>query len=268
MKEIVGDELKSVQLNILKHVDEFCRKYSIQYFMSGGSLLGAVRHKGFIPWDDDIDIMMLRSDYERFIKEYSENDHSEYKVYSSRLDSQYTLPYAKVDNSKTILNEHVEYPLSIGVNIDLFPIDIMPESKEKQKHVYAYFSRQMMFLNLKQVSVNKNRNIFKNLLLVCSHVLLKPMKLSTIVRRIEKNAMQFSGCESSNYCGVAVWGYGIREVNLLSNYASSIDVLFEDMMVPVPVGYDNYLRGVYGDYMQLPPEEKRITHHDFEAYWK
>lgn len=268
MKEIVGDELKHVQLDILKHVDGFCRKHSIRYFMSGGSLIGAVRHKGFIPWDDDIDIMMLRPDYEKFIAEYSEKDSSCYRVHSSRLDSHFTLPYAKVDDSRTVLTEHIEHPLSLGVNIDIFPIDILPDDHLERKRIYDYFKKQMMLFNLKQVAVSRNRNLFKNCLLVISHFLLRPMSLHAIVQKIENNAIKYKDCDSSHHCGVVVWGYGIREVNLLSNYSSSIDVPFEDMMVPVPVGYDNYLQGVYGDYMQLPPEEKRITHHDFEAWWK
>lgn len=268
MKEIVGDELKHVQLDILKHVDGFCRKHSIRYFMSGGSLIGAIRHKGFIPWDDDIDIMMLRPDYEKFIAEYSEKDSSYYRVHSSRLDKHFTLPYAKVDNSKTVLIEHIEHPLSIGVNIDVFPIDIIPQDKEEQKRIFNNFMKQMMLFSLKQVSLNKDRTFFKNVFLFFSHIFLKPLSLSTIVSRIEKNAMRYINEESPKYCGVAVWGYGIREVNLLSNYSTALEAPFEDMVVTIPVGYDNYLRGVYGDYMQLPPEEKRVTHHDFEAYWK
>ena len=125
----------------------------------------------------------------------------------------------------------------------------------------------MILLGLKQISINKRRVFYKNCLLFISHIILKPLPLSSIVMRIERNAMKYKD-EKSLYCGVAIWGYGMREINLRSNWDEVLYVPFEDMLVPVPKGYDNYLRGIYGDYMQLPPQEKRITHHDFKAWWK
>ena len=266
MKAIPSSELRTIQLSILKHVDAFCSMHKIKYFLCGGTLIGAVRHQGYIPWDDDIDIMMLRPDYERFVHEYRENDNSCFSLHVPEDNDSYYFPYAKIDDTRTELKENVLHQSSMGVNIDLFPIDVVPEDIQLQSKMYGRLKFLMRLMQLKTVVVMPGRSTLKNLTLMISHVLLKPVSMKSLVHKIVSNATRYSG-QQSECCGIAVWGYGMREVNKRSNWDDEKRVPFEDMMAPIPVGYDNYLRGVYGDYMQLPPEEKRITHHDFEAWW-
>lgn len=266
MKTIQTKELKSIQLDILKHIDKFCKDNDIKYFLSGGTMLGAVRHKGFIPWDDDIDIMMFRKDYERFIKIYSEKDKSEYHVYSSRLDKSYPYPYAKIDNSKTVFEEEILGAIKMGVNIDLFPIDTISNNPLLQEKQYKRLDFLTKIITVKRLPLVKKRGFIKNFILLLSHIIFLFESFPCLVKKIEKNALLYNN-QYSDFCGVAVWGYGKREINLKSNWDEIIYVPFEDIIAPIPKGYDNYLTNVYGDYMQLPPIEKRISHHNFIAYW-
>ena len=129
MKEIGIEELKRIQIGILKHLDAFCNENNLKYFMCGGTLLGAVRHKGFIPWDDDIDIMMKREDYDKLIELYPKNDNSNFKLFSYELDKSFPYPFAKMDDFRTIFEEEINDSYKIGVNIDIFPIDYITEDE-------------------------------------------------------------------------------------------------------------------------------------------
>lgn len=269
MKEITEiAELRKIQLDILKHIDVFCKENQIKYFLSGGTMIGAVRHHGYIPWDDDIDIMMLRNDYEKFISLYTDKDKSKYKIHYYADDKSFTFPFVKIDNSDTIIIEKaVNKVENLGINVDLFPIDVIPNEKQLQRKLYSRTSLIMNLLTLKDVVPSKERSWYKNLILYISRVFLWPVPMITLVRKLDENALKYRNVQS-DFCGVAVWGYGLREINLRKNWDNVIEVPFEDMMAPVPGGYDNYLSCVYGDYMQLPPEDKRVTHHGFKAWWK
>ena len=269
MKEIENAaDLRTVELGILKHVDEFCQENNIQYFLGYGTLLGAIRHKGFIPWDDDIDIFMHRKDFERFIKEYSDKDRSQYEIRCYSLEDNYPYPFAKISDSSTILIEYSENPIEhLGINIDLFPMDVIPDDSIRQRKLYAIKSLYHTLINLKIVSPSHERIWYKNVVLNISQFILRPIPLSFFVKRIVNNAMKYHH-NITNCCAVAVWGYGMREINNKHNWDKAIKVQFESLQLPVPIGYDDFLTAVYGDYMQLPPEEKRVTHHAFKAYWK
>ena len=162
MKTINTEELKKIQVEILDYVDKFCEERNIKYSLYAGTLIGAVRHKGFIPWDDDIDIMMLRSDYERFLKELHEEKDSRYKILDFRYDHSYHYAFAKVIDSKTQLREEVIDPYDgLGIYIDIFPIDVLPDNKLKIRLVYLI---QWIFFNIKsfkQTTINKKRGFAK-----------------------------------------------------------------------------------------------------------
>lgn len=267
MKRIYPDELKKIQIDIILHINEFCQKHNIRYFICGGTLIGAIRHQGFIPWDDDIDIMMLREDYERFIHIYSSEDKSKYKLHSHKLNKQYPYPYVKIDDSETVFEEEIKDTFRMGVNIDLFPIDIIPESKNKQRVIYRKSHLYIQMLTLKRLPLIRRRGIWKNLLLFIMHSLMFFISNRYIINSLDKIATKYRN-ERSSLCGVVVWGYGMREINKLDNYRESIYVPFESIKLPIPNGYDIYLRNLYGNYMELPPIEKRVSHHHFIAYRK
>lgn len=128
IKEITKiDELKFISYNILKFVADFCEINNIKYYLFAGTLLGAIRHEGFIPWDDDIDIAIPRDDYEKFIIEFDRNNDVNYKVLSIENSNKYYLPYAKVIDNRTLLFEDGKESMPIGVFIDIFPLDSIPD---------------------------------------------------------------------------------------------------------------------------------------------
>lgn len=265
MRKIEEEELKELQLDILNDVHVFCINNDIKYSLSFGSLLGAIRHKGYIPWDDDIDIMMPREDYERFIKTYR---HENFKIATSSTMPDYFHPYAKVYNTQTIVQEFVENKSSYGINIDVFPIDKMPDDNFSLKKMFYVKKFLNLIYNLKMVSTNKNRSFFKNCILAISHILLSPIKMNVLVNKMECISKKYSNietCRSGIFTPADNTFNSITDNNVFEEYT---EVKFEGMSFYIVKDYDSLLHAFYGDYMKLPPVEKRITHHSFDAWWK
>ncbi len=267
MKEIKTDELKHIQIDILRHIDVFCREHNLRYFISGGTLLGAIRHKGFIPWDDDIDLMMLREDYDKFLKLYSGKDTSFYKLYAYEIIESYPYPFAKMDDSRTIMKEEINEAYEMGVNIDIFPIDVAPKEDKEQIKIVRRNKKLINVLTLKRLPIKKRRGLIKNLILLTAQILLSFYSTKRIIKHIDKNARSFLG-EKTGKRGCLVWGYGKKEIIDEYNFFDSVYVEFENTKFATLKGWNKYLTSLFGDYMKLPPIEKRITHHNFTAYWK
>ncbi len=262
MKTLVtNDEIKRIQLRILVEVDEFCQKNNIKYVITAGTLIGAIRHKGYIPWDDDIDICMPRDDYERFIKTFkSESCY----VDSFEKNSKFLFPFAKVCDKNTLLIEDTEKSSKLGVNIDVFPEDGVPNGKKGLKHAKHVLLLSKM-LKAKQTKFSKQRKIVKNIVLLVAKVVLLPLARSFIIKRTIKAAKRFKISECSNICNL-VWGIGSKGVYPKSYFDVIVKVPFEGHLFSAIKEYDAWLRQIYGDYMVLPPEAKRITHHGFKVY--
>ena len=263
MKEFTNEDIKSVSLEILDQVHDFCIKNNIKYSLFYGTLLGAVRHKGFIPWDDDIDIAMPRKDYNRFLKTFKTN---ELKVYSCETDSKYVLPFAKICNINTIKHEAVydKYRYDIGFGIDLFPVD--------------YIESYELYKKMK----NKENRLIKKRIYATIDVKPSDNFLKKILKKIVIVPYQGKG----NYYANKLTNYFDRDCE--KNFSLTNDIfvtkpdhiydadIFEDLVLSqfedrkyfIVNKFDNVLKACYGDYMKLPPEEKRITHHDFVAYFK
>lgn len=267
MKEIFIDELKKIQLDVLLHLDAFCKENNIQYFLCGGTLIGAIRHNGFIPWDDDIDVMMTRENYDKFAKLYSIKDKSEYKYFSCDIDKNYPYTFAKLSNENTMMKEYSNCEYDMGVNIDIFPVEYVSDNKKEQQKVVDNCQRYINMMNLKRVKISSTRNLVKNIVLLLSQFCLSFISTSKLVHLVD-NIAKKSSLTRTNTMAVLVWGYKMRELQPASNLESQIMHKFEDLEFPIPIGYDDYLRRLYGDYMQLPPADKQVTHHCFKAYWK
>ena len=182
MKSVNVNELREIQLSILDSVAEFCEKNNIKYFLAYGTLIGAVRHKGYIPWDDDIDIIMPRTDYEKFINDFN-NFSNDYKVYTVNNTEWFPFPYAKVSYENSIIKELSDNMKNhnIGINIDLFPIDGVPKDEKLIKKHLRRLQWLQNLLKLKGIVVVPSRSLYKNLILLIaktSTVFLKPQSIA------------------------------------------------------------------------------------------
>lgn len=266
MKEIGTEELKRIQLDILEDVDRFCEKEHLTYFLAYGTLLGAVRHQGFIPWDDDIDIAMPRPDYDKFISSYNrQNDEHEkaYKVVSPVTDKSYGLPFAKVYDTRTEMNESLYRQEDFGVYIDVFPIDGVQRDLNQITHTLRWGK----LLNTKKAILGGGRSLVKELIMLLGKVVFAPISKEKILKRINSIATAADYNQAEEVACI-VAPYSEKDIVSKSVLGTTVKATFEGRQFPIPTGYDIYLRHVYGDYMQLPPVEKRVSTHTFKAWWK
>ena len=283
MYKLTIEEIKTLELAILKDVASFCEQNNIRYYLSGGTLLGAVRHKGFIPWDDDSDISMPRPDYIKFVRTYN-GSNSNYYVKSIEIDNMYWRTFAKVFDSRTKLIENFVKGEENGnaVFVDIFPIDGLPASWIKQQilfrqqeilnFLYRSSAWKYTYSNKYKDSKSKFADIKGGLRTACKFIaitLFRPLPTAKLIKVINKNASRWA-FDEANYIGVIVdctYGASCEKVSK-SNFVPRILFDFENEKFWGPKGYKEYLTNLYGDYMELPPINRRITHHNFEAYWK
>lgn len=271
-KELSLKELQLESMAILKDVHTFCSEHGIMYSVAYGTLIGTIRHKGFIPWDDDIDIIMPRPDYDRFCKTYSSDD---YKIKSPEMDSDCMLGFARIyDDSRTITDSIVPWNVDkTGVWIDVFPADSVPDDKNfnnTDTYQFAIDSwRKSVTARTALGHFRKEKSFVFNFKLAIKKVCFKNgYKAKDFINNIvhcQRLLPYKSTCHWSQLgCLDAV------EWHRMEDFESILLMPFEDTEVMVMNGYDNVLRECYGDYMQLPPEDQRVGHSDglTKFYWK
>lgn len=239
-------------LRILKELDRYCTEKGLRYYMGCGTLLGAVRHKGFIPWDDDLDVFMPRPDYMRLVKEYHSVDYTLHTIYNDK---------AHAYNFGRLCSNHIYTPMGrkkdFSFGIDVYVINGAPSTREEQnKHkddTQVYIRRKTKLLTFRNILAKRNLWPYKNL------------AFPLMNRELMKAEMEFAkyDFDSSEY----IWPYGGGRLNMKKeNYGTPIRLQFEDGMFLAPEHYHEVLTLGYGDYMQLPPEEKRIQSHASNFY--
>lgn len=265
-------KVKDAELRILKEVDDCCSKLQIKYFIAYGTALGAIRHNGFIPWDDDIDIGMKRNDYERFLRE-APNYLCSRNLFLEDLTTEPTCPYpwAKVRMNDTVFVEycHRNVKMHHGVYIDVFPFDELPidveqqreQYNETQKWVHRFAYRQTPDITEKPDSIYlRIKFIVRRLLHYSMHVYSARFLYSKII----KSMTRYNGSNTKIY-GCQFYpkfqaGYMTDE--MINNLQR---VQFENIETYVPGNVDLYLSSQYGDYMKFPPVEQRIGHRPYKV---
>lgn len=264
MQEISVKEKKDISLRILEEVHNFCVKNNIKYFLGYGTLLGAIRHKGFIPWDDDIDICMLRDDYEIFKKKFYKEDLS---LISNLNESCYPLTFTKISNEKTFGLLYNEIHLNYGVAIDVFPIDDYPNNEVLRKQ---FFKKQDNLSVLYRIALSCNYIRHKDFYTdITKKILSKFISARRLSRKIDKYANRFNSKEAAFAgCVVEIPNHKM-EISKKSNYDSQILLPFENKCFFAPIGWDDILKSIYGDDYMIPPDIKdRKSAHTETYYWK
>ncbi len=264
MKNI--DKLHTINLEIVKEVVRICEKYNLTYYMSGGTLLGAIRHKGFIPWDDDIDLAMPRDDYETFIQVCTKELPASYLLVNFKTDSkyQYYITRIKDINTKVIEERIGNNSKYTNASIDIFPLDGSPNNILLRK---IYFFRVMshraiMSLCYKDsIDRQRRRNMIEKTFLFLMEIIpiekiFDPYKQKC---RIDKIMRKYK-VEHSQNIGCLMGAYRTKQMVPKKFFGNGQYYKFEDIELNGPKMYDEYLKQMYGKYMELPPVPSRKTH--------
>lgn len=266
MREIQFDEMKKIELNILIYFTEVCEENNLRYYLGGGTLLGAVRHKGFIPWDDDIDVMMPRPDFQKLLSLSINNEN--YNIIKPGTAGYY-YNFAKLVDTRTILEEKgIKRIDGLGVYIDIFPLDGMPETPDARKKRFKELNSIRKIINNTCLLKPKfHRNPFAYLNACRIYNSNKNIDLSSLQKKYLDSALKNS-FDDSEFVFAAGGAYGARDIFPGKWFEKEIELQFENLSVKAFNGYDFYLTQLYGDYMTLPPEDKRVTPHHTIVYFK
>ena len=265
MQEIGIEELKSIELNMLVFIDKICKESNLRYFLCGGTLLGAVRHHGFIPWDDDIDIFMPRPDYERFIELIKDSE--EYKLLAN-TDKDYYYNFGKLVDKRTAMIERGNESISgMGVYIDIFPLDGMPNNEDEAvKHIEKIDRIRHRITSFSIGKPHFRKNIGILLVNWFYYITNKMTSIQAEQKKYIELAKQYA-YDSSEFVYATGGAYKKKDIFPRAWLSEGAELMFEGVKFRVPTEYDKYLKRLYGDYMELPPVEKRVSHHHFVAHY-
>ena len=262
MKEISLEESKSIMIKILESIDRCCRENNIKYSLCWGTMIGAVRHKGFIPWDDDIDIMMPREDLNRFLEVYKDPTCG---VYTPKKDKNCIQIITKIYDKNTCVFFHNHPKTLFGVWISIFPYDNVPDMNLKKWErnrtlwIKLYHAKTTRFFTTNRLKKRVGKVLLKAMLL--------PFSSFWIYNKLEKCLIKFNGQQTKRVC---IWpGVDYTEFKYFPSewLEECIDIDFDNTKTRIIKRYDEFLRFRYGDYMKFPPESERIPKHNYKAYY-
>lgn len=253
--------------DVLRFYIELCKKYGLRYYIAYGSAIGAIRHKGIIPWDDDIDVVMPRPDFERLKEICATVDMGKYELIGPHDYPNYYLPFAKMCNKETTLLESEEFHCVIGMYIDIFVYDGMDDdinvARQYLKQYCKYWNRFTVassFYSWKKIKSKLKRGEIKDLI----HYWLLCLNRNYFRKRFLSKLQNIVHAYDYDNCKTIIKyppGYGDREVIPKTMIEESIEVPFETLNVSIQKNYDALLRNYFGDYMQFPPEEEQHSNH-------
>ena len=262
--------MKVIELDILVKFAEYCDKHNLRYYLYAGTLLGAVRHQGFIPWDDDIDVVMPRPDYERFLTLTLDDPVSDHiDVLSSRTSDDRIFPFMKLVDSRTDGHEaYLDEKFHNGIWIDVFPLDGVPEDITERKKFIANQQKDIKRLSHCNRTIVFTWNPLKLAKRTMIYLLYYRASSRGIAARLEANARKYS-YDDSRYIGVTAFCGGHNNVIEKAGFEDAVLLPFEGHNFKVPGTYKQYLSHLFGpDYMTPPPISKRTQAHLYTGWWK
>lgn len=266
-EELNIQEIQAETLKIMKVIHKICIEQNLKYSLFYGTLIGAVRHKGFIPWDDDLDIVMPRGDYEKFTEYFivHEKELTPYKLFSYKTVENYPYVINRICNTEFRMEAENEKDCGMGTFIDVYPLDGAGDGTDKMFNKKAWFYASMYFSKsrLHYVPV---KGFAKTIVKKTAYLFSKLSRYSSIRSKLKKLANKYP-YESSEYVAVVAWG-NARVFYKKSWFDDLSLAKYEDAEFYIPKAYDDCLRLQYGDYMQLPPENERVGHHFYKIYKK
>jgi len=261
VKKIELSTLQKLQLSVLKEVDRICKKHGIKYYLIGGTLIGAIRHKGFIPWDDDIDIAMMRLDYDRFIKCSEEELNSKYFIQNYNTDIDFYHALTRICIKGTFVEDKHTKHLKCHKEtyIDIFPLDNVPDDEEELKKQKRKILLVDKILKYKACILHENGVLYSKFLIKkFLSVILKPISQRTLYNYRQKYMKKYFGQNTLRVSSTASkYGFS-KQIMLKSIYGDPTMVEFEGGMYPAPQDWEYYLNHLYGNYMSLPPKDARM----------
>ena len=269
MVEISFDKRKEIVFGIMVKIDCICRKHNIPYYLAYGSLLGAVRHGGFIPWDDDIDIWIPAKDYFRF--QNICKTETDYAVLSFENDLNYSNSFIKVSDPRTVIvdqNHNSTFRFDRGIAVDVFPL-VGLDRPFYRKHTFHFIGKMISlrrYYRKLRMNGNQDKNskrlLIRVLMFIDIHIHNDEMywnkKYSKFIRDVHGGAKNL-GCTSSIY--------GLKDIYNSEWFGKGTEIPFCGHKFFCPGNYDKVLRQLYGNYMKLPPEDKRVSNHDSKAFY-
>ncbi len=259
-------KVQLIQLEILIKFDEFCKLHNLKYQLFAGTLLGAIRHKGFIPWDDDVDIIMIREEYEKFLKLYNSKGYGDYFLQNFVNDKKFYRQFSRLRKNNTVLLQdgYKDIDMHHGIFIDIFPIDRVRETYKLEKNRYLLIEVLTRINTIRNRGVSKQSNTFKR-------VLGYPIKYTKYIfpknrydRLIEKLINKINQFDTGYVNHLTNGTNQIRYYKyLMTDYDVENSILwdFENYKFPIPLNYDKILRRLFGEYMKLPPKDMQKPHH-------
>lgn len=265
MKFLTLREVQLAELDMLIEFDRICQAENLRYSLSSGTLLGAFRHKGFIPWDDDVDVCMPRPDYEKLAAVFNNSDVSNRYSLTEDSGQKALVPFLKMQDNEIFLKEKEIKEVS-NLWIDIFPVDGLPAEIEKVNKIYkksARLRKIILFGKIRKLKYYQGRH--SKFVAFLIKIMVSVYGIKRAIKNMTKLAKRYD-YDTSEYVGTIIWSDdGLGERMLRREYEQFTKMEFEGCDFAVMGCWDSYLHGIYGDYMQLPPEDKRVTH-DIKAF--
>lgn len=267
----MDEKFKEINLSGLKYIRDICEANNIKFYLAYGTLLGAIRHRGFIPWDDDIDLWMIRDDYNKFVEIMKRKEDSEWELLTNNIDKDYLFPWAKLVNKKTkLLPSRFNNGFVYGISLDIFPLDkignniseIKDRSNIINKPYYILTQKLRAFRVLGDGFV---KSIKRELVLLYYNFIKYFLDEPGSFIKSHNELIDKYTINNSKYLVSIANIDKVESIFLQEDFGLGKKSEFEGESYLIPQNYDNILKTLYGNYMKLPPKDKRVTHHSYKV---